>query len=240
MIEVHLPVATHQRSPVSWVAHESARTRPPCRGALTADRSAASPTRSPCSSSSSDAPPPVEMKSIWSARPSSSTALALSPPPTTVKPGQAATALATPLVPSTNRGSSNTPMGPFHRTVPAEAMACANSFTDSGPMSRPCQSSGTSLPTIRTSPPPACHSGPKGAPAPRPGARPRPPGLRAPRGARGPGPHVAGEEDPFAGGQEPGAVVELVHIYERASDVVTGGGQEGEGHAPAHDQRVDP
>ena len=43
----------------------------------------------------SEAPPPVERKPTWSHSPSSSRALALSPPPTTEKPGHVATASAT-------------------------------------------------------------------------------------------------------------------------------------------------
>src|ERR1035438_946039 len=88
MIEVHLPVSADQRTPPgAGVRHRggSSRRAPcPATGALTAPLSAERPGRSPYSSSSSEAPPPVEMKLTRSVRSSSSTAAALSPPPTTV------------------------------------------------------------------------------------------------------------------------------------------------------------
>ena len=74
------------------------------------------------------------------------------PPPPRVKPLASATASATVRVPAANRGSSNTPMGPFHRTVRASAMTSANAAAVPGPMSRPIHPSGTSAPTWRTSP----------------------------------------------------------------------------------------
>ena len=48
----------------------------------------------------------------------------------------AATA-ATARVPAAYGASSNTPMGPFQKTVPAVPMTPANRAADSGPMSRP-------------------------------------------------------------------------------------------------------
>src|SRR6185369_11786963 len=87
---------------------------------------------------SNDAPPPVEM---WlndpASRPSRRTAAAESPPPTTLKPGQAATASATPFVPAANGATSNTPIGPFQKTVCASARTAENAATAAGPMSRP-------------------------------------------------------------------------------------------------------
>jgi len=55
-------------------------------------------------------------------------AAALSPPPTTVNPGQPATAAATARVPNENGWTSKTPIGPFHSTV-AEAVAECRGFT---------------------------------------------------------------------------------------------------------------
>ena len=85
-----------------------------------------------------------------SGRPSARTAAAESPPPTTLNPAVpsplpavvSTMAWATPRVPSANGASSNTPIGPFQNTVFALASTCANAATDSGPMSRPFQPSG--------------------------------------------------------------------------------------------------
>src|SRR5262249_11170300 len=71
---------------------------------------------------SSDAPPPVEMWLTLPAPPAWFTAATESPPPTTVRPRQAATARATASVPAANAGRSNTPIGPFQNTVRARAM----------------------------------------------------------------------------------------------------------------------
>ena len=78
-------------------------------------------------------------------------------------------AWATPAVPWTNRSSSNAPTGPFHKTVPAVAMASANRATVSGPMSRPVHPSGMSWPSTLVSP-----RGPTPLPLPK-----VPPGSRA-------------------------------------------------------------
>ena len=86
---------------------------------------AATPGSSLPSSSSSEAPPPVETQSIRSARPASSTARTESPPPTTVCASASATACATAFVPSANRGHSKTPIGPFQKTVFASAIRFA-------------------------------------------------------------------------------------------------------------------
>ena len=105
---------------------------------------AATPGRSLPSRSSSEAPPPVETHETRSAIPASWTARTESPPPTTVKPSHSATAFATANVPSAKRGHSKTPIGPFQKTVPASAIAAANSSREAGPMSRPSQPSGRS------------------------------------------------------------------------------------------------
>ena len=49
----------------------------------------------------------------------------ISPPPTTVVPDAAATASATARVPAANGSSSNAPIGPFQKTVPACATSAA-------------------------------------------------------------------------------------------------------------------
>lgn len=79
-----------------------------------------------------------------SGMPSARTAAAESPPPTTLKaplPVAAAIASATPLVPAANAGNSNTPIGPFQKTVSALDSKVVNRLTDPGPMSRPIRSS---------------------------------------------------------------------------------------------------
>ena len=63
--------------------------------------------------------------STRSASPKLRIAAALSPPPTTVKPRQSATASATVRVPAANGASSKTPIGPFQSTVAASAISSA-------------------------------------------------------------------------------------------------------------------
>ena len=60
-----------------------------------------------------------------SASPNSARAAAESPPPTTVVPGARATASATARVPAAKGSISNTPIGPFQKTVPAPAIRAA-------------------------------------------------------------------------------------------------------------------
>ena len=61
-------------------------------------------------------------------------------------------ARATARVPPAKGSISNTPMGPFHTTVPASAIRLANSSRVRGPMSRPIQPSGiASASTTRVS-----------------------------------------------------------------------------------------
>src|SRR5205085_9056319 len=74
VIVVHLPVAADERLPCRFRHY-----------GFTPFRRAASPGRSPCSMSSSDAPPPVEMWSMYLSSLNWATAAALSPPPITVK-----------------------------------------------------------------------------------------------------------------------------------------------------------
>ena len=55
-------------------------------------------------------------------------------------PGRAATASATARVPAANGSSSNAPIGPFQKTVPARRdLARRTRSTVRGPMSRPIQ-----------------------------------------------------------------------------------------------------
>src|SRR5207244_5583095 len=93
----------------------------------TAGGIAATPGSGFPSSSSSDAPPPVEIHEICSATPASWTARTESPPPTTVKPSHSASARATAKVPSANAGHSKTPIGPFQKTARAPAARRAKS-----------------------------------------------------------------------------------------------------------------
>src|SRR5207248_2224641 len=106
VVQVHLPVPADQRL-AGRRAHRAD------------SRSAANPGRSPSSSSSNDAPPPVDTWSTSASNPNCLMAAAESPPPTTVKAFVSARAWATDRVPAANRGSSNTPIGPFHSTVRA-------------------------------------------------------------------------------------------------------------------------
>src|SRR5687768_13467697 len=102
--------------------------------------SAATPGNSSPERNSNVAPPPVEMCVIWSATPARVTAETESPPPTiTVAPRCAAseTAFATPIVPSSKGGSSNTPIGPFQMIIFASCNADAKWPTVSTPMSMP-------------------------------------------------------------------------------------------------------
>src|SRR3990172_1829148 len=102
---VHLPVPGNERAARH---HRSART--------------ATPGRSRPSRNSREAPPPVLMWVIRSARLNFSTAAAESPPPTIVTAVESTMACATARVPPANGGNSNTPIGPFHMTVPASRM----------------------------------------------------------------------------------------------------------------------
>ena len=77
------------------------------------------------STSSSEAPPPVDRWSTMSSKPNWTSAAAESPPPTTVVAAVTATASATTRVPSANGASSNAPIGPFQNTVSASLMMSA-------------------------------------------------------------------------------------------------------------------
>ena len=57
-------------------------------------------------------------------------------------PLRSARVVAMALVPAAKASNSNTPIGPFQITVLQSARASWNTFTESGPMSRPIQPSG--------------------------------------------------------------------------------------------------
>src|SRR5690606_17309405 len=85
----------------------------------------ATPGRVLPSSSSSEAPPPVEAWVTLSITPNFFAAVAVSPPPTTViAPEAVAAAIASAIdfVPSANFANSNTPAGPFQMIVRARPM----------------------------------------------------------------------------------------------------------------------
>ena len=97
------------------------------------------------SRNSSDAPPPVEMWVIRSARPCLVTAATESPPPTTiVAPASARSASirATALVPWANDGISKTPSGPFQKTVFTSASASTMRSWLALPRSTMCHEAG--------------------------------------------------------------------------------------------------
>merc|ERR1719261_364034 len=107
--------------------------------------SAATPGRTLPSRSSSEAPPPVEMCDILSARPAFSTAATESPPPMIVmQPLEVRSASVSQIanVPLAKASISNTPMGPFQITVLQSANLLWISSVALGPLSRPIQPSG--------------------------------------------------------------------------------------------------
>mmetsp|Transcript_22581 Transcript_22581/g.35318 ORF Transcript_22581/g.35318 Transcript_22581/m.35318 type:complete len:228 (-) Transcript_22581:747-1430(-) len=106
---------------------------------------AATPGRTLPSRSSREAPPPVEMWDIFSARPAFSTAATESPPPMMVVaplPVHSARVVATSLVPLANLSNSKTPIGPFQMMVLQSESFSWIILVDSGPLSRPIQPSG--------------------------------------------------------------------------------------------------
>src|SRR5262245_36365178 len=110
-------------------------------GAPGLSSSTETPGSSRPSRNSSDAPPPVEMWVILSARPCWVTAATESPPPTTtVAPfvARSATKRAIAFVPCANEGISNTPSGPFQKTVRASESASCISSSDLAPTSTMC------------------------------------------------------------------------------------------------------
>mmetsp|Transcript_1111 Transcript_1111/g.2263 ORF Transcript_1111/g.2263 Transcript_1111/m.2263 type:complete len:218 (+) Transcript_1111:328-981(+) len=109
--------------------------------------SAATPGSTLPSRSSSEAPPPVEMCDIFSARPAFSTAATESPPPMMVVqplPVSSASVSAMAKVPLEKASNSKTPMGPFQMTVLQSASFSWIILVESGPLSRPIQPSGIS------------------------------------------------------------------------------------------------
>src|SRR5438094_1659010 len=110
---VHLPVAGDERG----ARHARASTPGSLRPSI----------------SSSEAPPPVETWSTRSSSPKRASAATLSPPPTTVVAAVLATASATVRVPCANGPSSEAPIGPFQKTVPAPSIAPAYARAVAGP-----------------------------------------------------------------------------------------------------------
>src|SRR2546423_5421560 len=122
--EVHLPIGGEQQPP-----HASSRAATPGSGF---------PSRN-----SSDAPPPVDTWLSLSSSPA--TAAAESPPPTiVVAPRFPASMSASPMarVPSSNGGVSNTPLGPFQKTVLAFRIRARKSSPVGWSMSKTAQSAG--------------------------------------------------------------------------------------------------
>ncbi|KKA28345.1 hypothetical protein TD95_000174 [Thielaviopsis punctulata] len=106
---------------------------------------ATTPGRALPSSSSREAPPPVDTWLSLLSTPYLAATVAVSPPPimTILPASQAATAASrVALVPLANLSISKTPHGPFHRMVADSLMVDLNSSTDLGPQSRPIQLSG--------------------------------------------------------------------------------------------------
>mmetsp|Transcript_19909 Transcript_19909/g.34327 ORF Transcript_19909/g.34327 Transcript_19909/m.34327 type:complete len:227 (+) Transcript_19909:273-953(+) len=109
---------------------------------------AATPGSTLPSSSSREAPPPVEMWESLSATPACSAAATLSPPPTMVMQPwgvKAAKVLAMAVVPVANLAISNTPIGPFQITVLEPLSASSKILMDLGPISKPIQPSGIAV-----------------------------------------------------------------------------------------------
>src|SRR5262249_19379704 len=125
----HLPVAGDERD-----SHVTLG-RIPAYPALSVSAATPGSVRPP--RNSSDAPPPVEMCVMRSARPAFFSAAIESPPPTIVVPLTDATAAATAFVPLANASISNTPIGPFQTTVFASLMNDAYAALVSGPISTP-------------------------------------------------------------------------------------------------------
>src|SRR5262249_25104937 len=128
----HLPVAGDERD-----SHVTLG-RIPAYPALSVSAATPGSVRPP--RNSSEAPPPVEMCVIRSAIPDCFTAAIESPPPTIVVPLTPATARATALVPIANAAISKTPIGPFHTTVFASAIAFSYISIVAGPISTPNRS----------------------------------------------------------------------------------------------------
>mmetsp|Transcript_73491 Transcript_73491/g.195363 ORF Transcript_73491/g.195363 Transcript_73491/m.195363 type:complete len:243 (-) Transcript_73491:351-1079(-) len=115
--------------------------------------SAAMPGNTLPSSSSRDAPPPVETKWTLSSMFHLAAAVAESPPPMMPRPPfcvSSATASRSALVPLEKLSNSKTPAGPFQTTVLELMTVSRNSSMDLGPQSMPSQPSGmpSSLVTI--------------------------------------------------------------------------------------------
>jgi len=100
----------------------------------------------PCKNSR-DAPPPVDTYVTSFSLPRLRTKLAVSPPPITeIAPSLvfSMTLFRIPSLPLAKLGNSKTPIGPFQKIELARSIACPNSSTVLGPLSKISQPSGTS------------------------------------------------------------------------------------------------
>uniref|UniRef100_A0A182TPL9 Uncharacterized protein n=1 Tax=Anopheles melas TaxID=34690 RepID=A0A182TPL9_9DIPT len=113
--------------------------------------SASTPGSTLPSSSSSDAPPPVDTCDTCDSVPHLAQHDAVSPPPM-IETVPALVAATTPsisdLVPLAKLGNSNTPGGPFQTMILERAIGAANASRDFGPMSRPMWPAGIPLATV--------------------------------------------------------------------------------------------
>ena len=152
-------------------------------------------------------------------RPAPRTAASESPPPTTENASAAGDRLPRPprCRPRT-AGTSNTPIGPFHRTLLAPAMTAANASRVAGPMSSPSApvgiaSAATSVVAASVARSAAAATTSTG----RSMSTPRSRGARAGRA------HL----------------LEPVGLHERVADLAAVGGDQGERHRAADQDRVD-
>ena len=175
-------------------------------------RSASRPGRSPCSMNSSDAPPPVLTWSTRSASPNWRIAAALSPPPTTVKPGQSATASATRAGP----GGERRHLEHAHRAVPEHGRRAARSRRRTSPRS------------------PDRRRGPSS----RRGSRRRATIRVSASSAMSCGDHDVGRDLHPAGGEQARALVDHVGLHERVADGEPSREEERERHRAADEHRV--
>src|SRR6185436_260609 len=131
------------RVPCSVTRALSPRPKGPGHGPRNTDYafSTSTPGRLAPAMNSSEAPPPVEMWVMRSAKPDAFTASTDSPPPTTLIASASATARAMAIVPFANSSFSNTPIGPFQKIVFAPFSSAVNAATVFEPMSNAFASS---------------------------------------------------------------------------------------------------
>src|SRR4029077_5461836 len=148
---IHLPVRDEESSSSkfdvgSWKWGHGFSFRLPTTDLQLATASSASiPGSFPSARNSSEAPPPVDTCVNFPATPAACAAWTLSPPPTTVTAGDAATMRARAIVPLSNGGFSKTPIGPFQKIVFAGPSRRSNCSSVRGPTSRAMSPSGILL-----------------------------------------------------------------------------------------------